>query len=195
MKKIRLIKTGNDLRPYFRELVEGAVYRQHLSVSDMSCFYVVNLLSRFMKTEELFSWERDHYEEPALAELLSQALNSDMPARIRVLKKMGDTSLYIAGYFSDHIDSKLVDIDYYVSMGEGAYKNLSGIFTGEKTFSELYDELSEKFTSLVSVLSEVSNSGKIVSNKDLLRLYERWLKTGDKTVKEKLQKEGILPQK
>ena len=131
MNRMGLIKAGNDLSPYFRELVEGAVSRQHLSVSDMSRFYIVNLLSRFMKTEELFSWERDHYEELALAELLNRALNSETSVRIKVLKRMGDTSLYIAGYFSDHIDSKLVDIDYYVSMGEVAYENLSGIFVIE----------------------------------------------------------------
>jgi hypothetical protein len=190
-----MIQAEQSLQPYFKELVENAIYHQHIEVTDLSEFYIVNLLSRFMKTNALFDEDSGRFEEVPLAELLKQALSSTMSNRIKIMKKMGDTSLYIAGYFSDYIDSKSVDIDYYISMGEGAYNNLSGIFAGEKTFSELYGELSIKFAALVNILSEVRNSGKIISNSALIKLYERWLKTGDPLIKEQLQKEGIIPKK
>lgn len=195
MGKVRVINTETNLQPYFRELVENAISHQHLKVSDMSQFYVVNMLNRFMKTGELFDWERDHYEEIPLAQLLDKALNSSPSTKIKVLKKMGDNALYISGFFSDYIESKLVNLDYYVSMGECAYKNLSGVFAREKTFCELYNELAVNFIGFKDILLEVRNSGRIISNATLVKLYETWLKTGDPLIKEKLQREGIVPKK
>lgn len=193
MRDPKLIKAGCNLKPYFKELVETAVNHQNHEVTDLSKFYLVNLLSEFIKTEELFVFEDGHYEEKPLAILLAKAMESDEPTRVKLFKKIGDTSLYIAGFFADHIDSKKVDIEYYIAMGEGAYQNLSGIFIAEKTFAELYAELATKFGSFVNILSEVSLPGDIHSNKDLIRLYEKWLKTGDKRIRDKLEKEGIVP--
>lgn len=195
MSRLRLIETEKTLKPYFKILVEEAVYHQGLDVTNMSQFYLVNLLDEFAKINRLFDWRGDHYEETPLATLLCEALSSDLTARIKAFKKMGDVSLYVAGYFAEHVDKKIVDIDYYISMGEGAYKNLSGIFVGEKVFHRLYEELALKFVGLMGILSEVRYSGKIMSNRELVRLYEQWLKTGDPQIREKLKKEGIVHQK
>lgn len=192
MTEAQLIYDGRELVPYFKRLVEEAVYHQHVNISDMSQFYIVNLLNEFSKTERLFEGSEGNYNEPPLAILLARALCSDAVTRIKLLKKMGDVSLYIAGYFSDHIDPKLVDIDYYIGMGEGAYENLSGIFAGEKTFNLLYNELSEKFIDLTGILTEVRVLGGPLSNLDIIRLYEKWLKTGDPHIKEMLEQEGIV---
>lgn len=188
-----LIREEIDLRPYFKELVEGAVVNQKLEVTDLSRFYLVNLLNQFAKTDQLFEGAEGNHEETPLAILLSRALDSDPATRIKTFKKLGDIALYVSGYFSDYIDSKLVDIDYYISMGEGAYGNLSGLFANEKTFGSLYQELSIKFVGLMGVLSEVRDAAGISSNTDLIKLYERWLKTGDPKIKERLEKEGITP--
>lgn len=191
----RLVSTEKDMRFYFKGLVDEAVVHQALDVTEISKFYLVTLLDGFAKTERLFDWKTDHYEETPLAMLLSEAMDSDPTRRVRAFKKLGDISLYVSGYFSDHIDSKMVDIDYYISMGEGAYKNLSGILSGEKTFSELYDELSIRFMDLMDILAEVRMASGEFSNTDLIRMYERWIKTGDSRIRERLEKEGIVPKK
>lgn len=195
MVEERIVSAEKDIRPYFKEMVECAINRQNVAVTDISQFYLVNLLSEFVKTEHLFDWCFNHFEETPLALLLSKALDSDPAVRVRTFKKLGDVSLYIAGYFSDHIDSRQVDLDYYISMGEGAYRNLSGLFSGEKTFGELYEELSFKFVELVDVLAEVRDAEGVSSNKDLIRLYEKWLRTGDPRIREVLEREGIRPQR
>lgn len=193
MDKGYIIQAEGDLKPYFRNLVEQAVLHQDIDVSPIARFYLVNLLNEFAKTDRLYEQREEHFDEVPLAILLLNAIDAEPGERVRSLKRLGDISLYFAGYFSEHIDGKLVDIDYYIAMGEGAYKNLAGCLFGEKVFSELYDELAVKFVSLVNVLSEVRNSGSIMSNTDLLRLYERWIRTGDQWIKERLEKEGITP--
>jgi hypothetical protein len=90
------------------------------------------------------------------------------------LRQIGDVSLFISGFFSDSLHRKLVDVDYYVSIGGCAYNALSRVETD--TFSSVFAELGEKFVGFVDVLSEVSERTSCSSNADLLRLYEKWLK-------------------
>ena len=192
MAGINLIYAGKDLIPYFRKQVKKALLNQKVDVTEVSEFYIVNMLNEFSKTDTLYDWKTDHYEEKPLAILLKDALLSGLTEKIKLFKRLGDISLYFSGYFSDHIDSKMVDIDYYISMGEGAYQNLSGILLYQKTFNTLYEELSEKFVDFVGVLSEVSRASDVATNAELVRLYEKWLRTGDTAIKELLEKEGIL---
>ncbi len=94
------------------------------------------------------------------------------------LQQIGDVSLFISGFFSDSLQRKLVDVDYYVSIGGFAYNALSRVETD--TFSPVFAELAEKFVGFVDVLTEVSERTSCASNADLLRLYEKWLKTGSR---------------
>jgi hypothetical protein len=53
--------------------------------------------------------------------------------------------------------------------------------------------LGEKFVGFVDVLSEVSERTSCSSNADLLRLYEKWLKTGSARSGQLLAERGVVP--
>ena len=78
-----------------------------------------------------------------------------------------------------------------VAIGGFAYSALSRIETD--TLSPVYAELGEKFVGFVDVLSEVSERTSCVSNADLLRLYEKWLKTGSRRSGQLLVERGVVP--
>jgi len=59
--------------------------------------------------------------------------------------------------------------------------------------SEVFDELAEKFSGFVDVLGEVSERTGLTSNSDLLRLYEKWLRTKSRRSGDLLVKQGIVP--
>lgn len=184
---------GYELQEFLRNSVKRAIVSRQVEASEMSEFYIVNLLSDFKDSDRFFVREGDHYEEEALAILLAKAMSSDLPNKIKLLKRMGDHALYTAGFFADHIERRMVDLDYYSAMGGGAYLSLSAILSNNKTFSNLYGELANKFKDFVDVLTEVSLLQKNHSNVDILRLYERWLKTGDDRIRQVLEDEGIQP--
>jgi len=106
------------------------------------------------------------------------------------LKHIADHSLFVSGFFSDSLNRKLVDVDYYVSIGGYAYTALSRYETD--TFSPVFAELAEKFVGFVDVLSEVSERTSCASNGDLLRLYEKWLKTGSRRSGQLLIERGVV---
>jgi hypothetical protein len=171
---------------YFKELVDGAVTRQGLATHELTTFYVVQLLASFAERPAAANADND-----PLSFRLAQALDAGGLQQRASLKQIGDVSLFTSGFFSDSLRTKLVDVDYYVSIGGSAYNALSRIETD--TFASVFAELGEKFVGFVDVLSEVSERTSCSSNLDLLRLYERWLKTGSRHSGQLLVERGVFP--
>ncbi|MBI4237824.1 MAG: hypothetical protein HY696_05325 [Deltaproteobacteria bacterium] len=190
-----MIQCRPNLTEYFREMLQRAATHLRVGLAEASEFYIVNLLNECRKTEHLFAREEDRLDDTPLAVLLERAIHSEnLAERIRQFKRLGDMSLFIAGYFPQRAQRRLVDLDYYIRMGGGAYLSLASCFTGGDTFKEIYGELGEKFAVCVDLLAEVRRQGSSAdgaSNKDLLALYERWLETGSAHLERLLQREGL----
>ena len=80
-------------------------------------------------------------------------------------------------------DPRLGRLIYVESLGRGPRRVLARVF----------GELAAKFQPLVDALNEVSESTGRQSNRDVLRLYELWLKTGSRRAHGLLQEAGITP--
>jgi hypothetical protein len=169
---------------YFKQLVDDALARQRIAAQELTAFYVVQLLAGFLQRPARES------DEP-LALQLARALQSGGEQQRTSLKQIGDVSLFVSGFFSDSLRRKLVDVDYYVSIGGVAYGTLSRRETD--TLSPVFAELAENFAAFADVLSEVSERSSCSSNSDLLRLYERWLKTGSLRSGHLLVERGVVP--
>ena len=172
---------------YFKELVDVALSHQRLNTQELTAYYVVQLLASFLQRP----LADEHRDDAPLALRLAQALDSGGVKQRVTLKEIGDVALFVSGFFSDSLNRKLVDVDYYVSIGGRAYNVLSRVETD--TFSPVFAELGEKFVGFVDVLSEVSERTSCTSNSDLLRLYEKWLKTGSRRSGQLLVERGVVP--
>lgn len=172
---------------YFKELVDGAIAHQGLAAQELTAFYVVHLLTSFLQRS---AGETADGDAP-LAVRLARALERGGLEQRASLKQIGDLSLFVSGFFSDSLNRKLVDVDYYASIGGCAYHTLSRF--GTDTFSPVFAELGDKFVGFVDVLSEVSERTACSSNGDLLRIYEKWLKTGSRRAGQLLVERGVVP--
>ena len=180
---------------YFRELVTGAMGRQRISAKPETEFYLVNLLNQFIKTERLYPPAADgsNREEP-LALMVKEALEEPLPAaQCARFRHIGDVSLYMSGYFQYSLNRKLVDVDYYIDMGGAAYKHAAARVSDEEILRAVYVELASKFGAFVEVFAEVSEKTTPRTEKDLLRLYELWVRTRSERAAKALQEAGILP--
>ena len=173
---------------FFRERVEAACERQHLHPQPLTSYYVVSLLSEFTHMRG-GSGEAVGPGE-ALGLKLLRALDSGGRTQRRGLKEVGDASLFISGFFSDSLRRSVVDVDYYVSLGGYAYRSLG---SSDDTLSPIFAELSDKFMAFVDVLSEVSARTQLTSDADLLRLYEKWVRTRSRRNGDLLAERGIVP--
>lgn len=177
----------------FRELIREAMAHQKIRAPEAVEFYLVNLLNDFMKTEDLYGTPPEGFREEPLAFIYGRIFQADSTKRIPLLRRLGDFSLFIVGFFPISLTRSLVDASYYIQMGEAAYGNLSQMTAHKKAFYEIFSELARRFVAYVDILSEVSEKSSFKKNSDLLRLYELWLKTGSERAAQLLSQEGILP--
>jgi hypothetical protein len=188
-----------NLKEFFKDALHDALSHQHVAVEGETEHYVVNLLTLFSDPDALY--ERGPGEESRgrlkpLVVMLGEALEAPTPqARCRGLQRLGDVSLFIAGFFSAGFARKLVDIDYHIAMGGRAYGALAeSVPAGRgRTLRQVFAELAAKFQPMVDALNEISESGYQHSAQDRLRQYELWAKTGSERSRRILRQLGIEP--
>ena len=173
---------------YFKELIDSALARQHVEAGDLTTYYLVNLLCQYVRPDARAVVVPD--DEPLAIQLTRALQTGGTEQRVR-LRSLGDFSLFMSGFFSDSFRRRTMDVDYYVSMGEYAYRSLSR--RDEDTFAEVFGELAHRFVGYMDVLADVSERTAVASSADLLRLYEKWLRTGSSRDGKKLVDSGIVP--
>jgi hypothetical protein len=186
-----------NLRDYFRQSIDAAIDKQGVNVDTHATHYVVNLLTIFSRSEELYEDRGDNYGLRPLALMLADAVDArTSEERNFALQRIGDVALFIAGFFADSLAHKLVDLDYYIYMGGSAYGSLSDEARGTvrgRALAGVYAELAAKFQIVVDVLNEVRDATRQSSDIDLLRTYEVWLKTGSRRAAALLRQNGVVP--
>ena len=187
----------HNLRDYFRESIDTVIDNQGVDVDPHAAHYVVNLLTLFARSEDLYEDHGEAYGLKPLALMMADAAaTSNVVERTFSLQRIGDVALFIAGFFADGLAHKLVDLDYYINMGGTAYGSLSDEIRGTargRALADVYRELARKFQIVVDVLNEVRDNARCSSDIDLLRTYEVWLRTGSKRAAGLLRKNGVVP--
>jgi hypothetical protein len=186
-----------NLREFFHDSVQSALRKQRVDVDDHTEHYVVNVLTMFARSEELYESTPEGIRLKPLARMLADAYEASSPQqRDESLRRLGDVSLFVAGFFAQSFARRLIDIDYHIAMGGRAYgtlaDNLRGSIRGQ-AFAAVFLELAQKFQRLVDVLNEVAEMAHTHTDKDVLRLYEIWMKTGSPRAFAILQRLGVAP--
>jgi hypothetical protein len=186
-----------NLREFFRDSLRAALVKQRSSVDDHTEAYVVNLLTMFARSEALFEPTPLGPRLRPFALMLAEA--ADAPCaehRTRTLQRLGDVSLFVAGFFSQGFARRLVDIDYHIAMGGRAYGTLAGTCRDGargKALCGVFAELAVKFQRVVDALNDVSEMAHRHDHRDVLRQYEIWLKTGSPRAAGILRGLGVEP--
>jgi uncharacterized protein YidB (DUF937 family) len=170
---------------FFHEVVADALSAVDLDASEPAGWYLVGLLGEFTRARLS--------DEPLGIKLAAAATSPQQ--RMNTLKEVGDTSLYVAGFFAQSLNRSLVDVDYYVGLGQQAYTELARSLGTRKSIGEVYEELAAKFPQFVDVLAQVRkrvNIAELNATSDIGRLYDIWLRTRDEWVEKKLKQAGLL---
>ena len=186
------ILVGTSAQEYFREAITGVLAQRRIKIHEATEFYLVDLLSRFLEREQVSSLEAvgPAADEPLALALLKALREADRRARARALRRLGDTALFVSGFFGDSLARSTVDVDYYIAMGERAYGTIAGAEPARGQ-GDLYGELAERFGDFVDLFAEIAERSSLGTDRGLLRLYERFLLTRSERVAERLRARGV----
>ncbi len=183
---------------YFREKVTVAVSQLKMELDDHVEFYLVNLLCDFIdptKVNAESAGDFDIFEQP-LAFMLQKALESPPSTQLKQFKSIGDSSLYVAGYFQDYFNRKAFDLSYYITVGANAYIQVSNLLRErrrEDHFPKVYETMADNFQKLVDVVAEIADSHGNNDNNNILAIYDRWNRVKSERLRRILEKQGIHP--
>ncbi|MEO8840524.1 MAG: hypothetical protein ABI591_01250 [Kofleriaceae bacterium] len=166
---------------FFHEVVTDALSAVDLDASEPASWYLVSLLG-----------EMTHHrltDEPLGMKLVEAPASG--AERVRTLKQVGDTSLYVAGFFAESLTRSLVQVEYYVGIGQSAYSQLAKQCGRGTSLTEVYEELADKFPQFVDVIAEIRKRTEFATS-DVTKLYEIWLRTRDEWIEKKLRAVGVL---
>ncbi len=191
-----------DVGGFFRELVGEALEGRGVEATEATRAYVSGLLADYARPGAL---TRDALERPVTL-LLAEARESSGRERFERLRALGDGTLYVCGFFGDHLATSGVAIDYVTSVGAQAYDAAasmlrgSGLANGEVSSApDVFGELAAHFDSFVSLIESIADrlvaQSAAGSQTSVLRLYERWLKHGSSEIAAALGGHGLVPVK
>lgn len=175
-----------SVEAFFREVVTGALERAEVEATEATECYLVSLLGAFATARIS--------DEPLSMKLVQT--QGDPAERVKALKEVGDTTLYVAGFFGNSLDRRgLVDPSYYIGLGEAAYGELASRFEGSTSSAvgSIYRELAAKFPRFVDVLGEARKQVDFTGG-DVVKLYEQWRETRSAWLEKRLRALGVFVQ-
>lgn len=186
-----MIELNTDMGDFFEERLETALDRRGCTASSGTRSYLVSLLTRFT-----FLSSPDAVSEP-LALRMAEAMEEEGPVmRHQKLRELGDSALYVCGFFGESLSRRGVSRSYVVSMGGRAYVAAGELPAprGSEVGPRVFGELSDGFGSYAEVLDDVRECTALRTPQDIVRLYERWKRTGSPLLADRLRAEGVFPQ-
>lgn len=189
------IDLASDVSSFFGPVVAEAIRARGYEATEAAEAYLVALLADYTKPGQL---GEETLSRP-LTLLLDEAMQRTGPERFERLRVLGDGVLYVSGFFGEHLETRGVEPSYMSTLGACAYENASAMLrqrAKDLSAPDLFAELAEKFRMFVSLLADVAESLRARSARTdgaVVKLYERWLKTGSSTLGDALMARGMVP--
>jgi|AACY02.16.fsa_nt_gi hypothetical protein len=156
----QLSKIDLDTRP--EAFFHAELTKQTSALPEVVEFYLVKMLSDRARSQTNAGGQNflEVLDQP-LALLYQQAEQADSPHReVELFRQVGDTSLFVCSFFRDFFRRKTYSREYFRDLGQVSYRRASDALNGRSgvhaVLTDIYDELSERFHSVVEVLSEVA---------------------------------------
>jgi hypothetical protein len=188
-----------DISGFFTELVGEALEGHRVEATEATRAYVSGLLADYAKPGAL---TRDALDRPVTL-LLAEARETSGRERFERLRALGDSVLYVCGFFSDHIETRGVAREYVTSVGAQAYDDAATMLrqvacTREQSAApDVFGELASRFQTFVTLLESIADrlvaQSAASSQSSVLKLYERWLKHGSTDIAAALGSHGLVP--
>jgi hypothetical protein len=178
-----------SLETFFHEAVDQALKEQRVAADPLTEHYLVQLLA---------TYARQPIDDSPLGLKMLAAANAEPRERRERLREVGDTSLFVSGFWTESFARRLVDVEYYIGLGGTAYGELArcGLGWRRDPNCDVYETLAENFASFVDVLMLISRRIMPPTGpRDIVKLYEKWLQTRSGWAARRLAALGVLPQR
>lgn len=185
------IDLSASIADYFGGMVRDAIRERRVDASAAATEYLVSLLASYAAPAPAPSFER-----PLTLELEDAELAVG-PDRFERLRSLGDRVLWALGFCGEHIEHRGVSRSYVEGIGSDAYSRAAAMIRARGPSGiDVLRELSSGFRSFAGVLADVAEGAfakQARRDGGIVRLYERFLRTGSSRIGAELSALGVVP--
>ena len=184
----KIILSGN-LQGFFFDGLSELNKKSLCPIPESIIYYSSDVLDKFALSEDFFETSDGKVREKILGMKLLEASSLSSQEQKKIYKDIGDTSLMICGYFSESINKKIVDIQYYSKIGRMAYSHLNNVTPRFLDIPHFYGMVATCFGSLTTLMTILASRGK---NSEENLIFQKVLKDDTLSDNEMLSM-GVTP--
>lgn len=188
-----IISASGGLQGFFHDSLCNAADRHGIDSDEDTRWYLVQLLCNYASSGHLFDDAGEGVRLTPLAEHYRHAVEAGNEQLRRLhLQRLGDVALVIAGLFSGVLRRKPVGVDYYISMGGGAYGTLADAdarTTRDRALAGIFAQLARSFEEWVVVLSDIPQA---TEERSLVQQLDDWEATRHPAIARRLRERGVF---
>jgi hypothetical protein len=154
----KIILSAN-LKGFFFEGLSEINKKSLCPVPESIIYYSSDVLDKFALSQDFFETSEGKVREKILGMKLLKASESNRDEQKKIYKEVGDMSLLVCGYFSESVNKKIVDKEYYAQLGKMAFShlnNVSPVFLDIPSFYAMVATCFESMTTLMTLFANKS---------------------------------------
>jgi hypothetical protein len=167
----------SSLQSYFYTELEEVNNKMAGKLPNETIFYSSLVMDKFGDSEKYYEIVEGKPKEKTLGVMLLESSQLSGIKKKNKLKDIGDTALLICGFFSESMNRKIINLDYYKDVGQSAYYQLNTIIPSFYDVPLFYQSLSTNFLQVTNVMGLVAEktigrnesieSSYLISNKKI----------------------------
>lgn len=184
------VRIESSLPDYFRRRLNRCARRLRPPPTEDTLWYLGEVMHRFSRSEAFFDDHEGRLVNRPLALLYGDAKAADnLRERCLLLQRLGDMALFLGAFFPERYARRGIRRDYFIGMGSSAYDYLA---ERGRHHRHVYRELTAGFARMLELVAHAGSHGGEGQSSQVLRLYARWLETGDPELAAQLRRLGVV---
>jgi hypothetical protein len=185
----KIILSAN-LKGFFFDGLSELNKKSLCPVPEAVIYYSSDVLDKFALSEDFFETsDEGKVREKILGMKLLEATQSSRDEQKKIYKEVGDMSLMVCGYFSQSVNKKIVDTQYYAQLGKMAFSHLNNVTPTFLDIPSFYGMVATCFESLTTLMTILATKDNLESDNHLI--FKKILKNEPVSDKEMLVS-GVL---
>ncbi len=152
----------SSLQSFFFDQLNDLNKKSSSPLPGETIYYSSLIMDRFGEAVEYFDvTEEGRVREKTLGVKLLETGSMSRTMQKRAYRDIGDTALFLCGYFSESLNKKIIDTSYYQEIGQIAYSRLNSIIPQAYEVPKFFGRLSETFEKIAMMMNVVSKQNNM----------------------------------
>jgi hypothetical protein len=148
----------SSLQVFFYDLLQDFNRKSTRPLPNETIFYSSLVMDQFGNSEKYFEEVDGKLREKILGIKLLESGQMPKEKMKATLKDVAETSLLVCGYFSDSLNRKMTNVNYYQDLGVIAYSRLNSLEPKAYNIDSFYSKVSKSFLDITILMNLASKN-------------------------------------